>query len=107
MSGSPMPRLITSIPASRLEAILRSSSANRYGGISSRRLLGFMQLLDEFVGQDAAVHGHGPAGQVDVQILPHFDLELAPVEDHGDRRMAATEHVRDRGASRPGAAGGR
>src|SRR5215207_569450 len=31
-SGSPIPRLITSIPSCFLAAIFRSSSANRYGG---------------------------------------------------------------------------
>ena len=54
VSGSPIPRLITSTPAARLAATLRSSSANRYGGIRSRRLLGRMQLLYEVVGQAAA-----------------------------------------------------
>ena len=32
-----MPRLITSIPSSRFASILRSSSANMYGGIASSR----------------------------------------------------------------------
>ena len=70
------------MPAARLAAILRSSSANRYGGIL--RVAGaysvVMQLLDEFIGERAAEHRHRPAGQRYVQILPHLDLELAAVE---------------------------
>ncbi len=40
MSGSPIPRLITSIPSSRFSSIRRSSSANMYGGIASSRAEG-------------------------------------------------------------------
>ena len=43
MSGSPIPRLITSIPSACFAAILRSSSANMYGGIASRRRGGIGQ----------------------------------------------------------------
>ena len=49
MSGSPIPRLITSMPAARLSAILRSSSANMYGGIASRRLEGSVRAMVSFV----------------------------------------------------------
>src|SRR3954454_21906993 len=93
-SGSPMPSEITSTPASFLAAILRSSSANRYGGIRSRRSDGCMQLLDEVGGELAPVHRDGPAGQVDVQVLLHLDLELAAIEPDRYRRLAAAQHVR-------------
>src|ERR1700722_19746059 len=102
MSGSPIPRLITSTPAARLAAILRSSSANRYGGILSRRLLGRMQLLDEIVRQGPGVDRHRPAAEGNVQILPHLDRQLAAVEHDRDGRIAAVEYVRDR---RPGGTG--
>src|ERR1017187_9951386 len=92
VSGSPIPRLITSTPAARLAAIFCSSCANRYGGICSRRLLGCMQLLDEVIGQAAAEHGQSPAAQIDVQILSYLDLELAAVQHHGDRRISAAQH---------------
>ena len=39
VSGSPIPRLITSTPAAFFAATLRSSSANRYGGSRSSRSL--------------------------------------------------------------------
>src|SRR5947199_347564 len=47
-----MPRLITSIPAARLAAIFRSSSANRYGGIRWRRLVGCTELVPDDLGTD-------------------------------------------------------
>src|SRR3954453_13667785 len=94
-SGSPMPSEMTSTPAAFLAAILRSSSANRYGGIRSRRSDGCMQLLDELSGQLAPEHRDRPAGQVDVQVLPHLDLELAAVEAHGHGRVAAAGDVGD------------
>src|SRR5258708_2949868 len=83
-SGSPMPRLITSTPAARFSAILPSSWANAYGGVRSRRLLGLMQLLCEVVAEASLEHGPRPACQVDPQVLPHLDLQLAAVEqdDH-------------------------
>src|SRR6202012_3508396 len=104
MSGSPIPRLITSMPAARLAAILRSSSANRYGGIFSRRLLGRMQLLDEIVRQGSGVDRHRPAAEGNVEILPHLDRQLAAVEHDRDGRIAAGEHVRDGGTGRTGPA---
>ncbi len=67
------------MPAARFSLTLRSSSANRYGGIFSRRLLGLLQLLDEVVGEPAAENRHRPAAQVDLQVLSHFHLELAAV----------------------------
>src|ERR1700722_3485395 len=82
-SGSPMPRLITSTPAARLSAILRSSWANAYGGMRSRRLLGFMQLLFELLADTPLEHRSRPACQVDVQILAHLDLQFAAVEHNG------------------------
>src|SRR5689334_2320564 len=45
VSGSPIPRLMTSTPAACFSAILRSSSANRYGVMRLRRSLGLIQLL--------------------------------------------------------------
>src|SRR5580693_6002250 len=81
-SGSPMPRLITSTPAARFSAIFRSSSANAYGGIRSRRLLGFMQLLFELLAETTREHRSRPACQVDLQILPHLDQQLAAFEHH-------------------------
>src|SRR5579859_7643323 len=104
MSGSPMPRLITSIPAARLACTLRSSSANRYGWICSSRLLDRTKILHELRGHPAREHRQRPAGEPDVQILPHLDLELTTVQHHGDGRIAAPEDVGDRGAGGAGAA---
>src|SRR5271167_1829609 len=103
MSGSPIPRLITSTPAARLAAILRSSSANRYGGMRSRRSLGCMQLLEEFGAERRPIDGHGPAGEGQIQVLVELDEELAAVEAHGHRGATAAPDVRDRGPARAGA----
>src|SRR5947209_16935406 len=100
-----MPMLITSTPAARFSAILRSSSANRYGGIWSRRLLGLMQLLDELIGERAGEHRHRPAAQRNAEVLPHLDLERSAVEHHRDGRLAAGEDMGHRRAGRAGAAG--
>src|SRR5206468_5458167 len=93
-----IPRLITSTPAARLAATLRSSSANRYGGISARRSLGLIELLLEVVTELAAVHGPGPAGQVDVEVRAEEDVEPAAVEFDADSRRPAVEVVGDGGA---------
>src|ERR1700753_4508135 len=98
MSGSPMPRLITSMPAARLAAILRSSSANRYGGIFSRRLLGRMQLLDEIVRQGSGVDRHRPAAEGNVQILLDLDGQLPGGQPDRDRGIGAVVRV---GVGRP------
>src|SRR5215217_5351857 len=101
VSGSPIPRLITSTPAARFSLIFRSSSANRYGGRRSSRLLGCIQLLEEFLAQRPRVHGTRPAGQVHMEVLAHVDHELAPVEHHGHRAVHTTQggrHGRARGA---------
>src|SRR4051794_7832045 len=103
-----MPRLMTSTPAARLAAIFPSSWANAYGGMRSRRLLGCMQLLFEVLAQAALEHGPRPACPVDVQILPHLNLELAAVEQNqhhlGGRPLCtAVLQVGDRGAARAGA----
>src|SRR5215211_954789 len=98
-----MPSEITSMPCALLSAIFCSSWANRYGGIFSRRLLGFMKLLDEFRREHAAVHGHRPAGQVHVQVLPDLDLQVATVQVDGDRRVATAQDERDSSAARAGA----
>src|SRR6516225_7011639 len=99
-SGSPMPRLITSTPAARFAAILRSSSAKAYGGIRSSRLLGLIrapswrvalgascssvlgQLVQDLLAETPREHGQRPAGQVHAQVLPHLHVELAAVEHH-------------------------
>src|SRR3954468_5623320 len=98
-----MPRLITSIPCTFFSAILRSSWANRYGGMRSRRLLDLIQLLDEFVGQVRGVNRPRPACQVHVKVLPHFHLEVTAVEVHRHRALAAAQHERDGGSRRAGA----
>src|SRR5580693_8406269 len=85
-SGSPMPRLITSTPSARFSAILRSSWANTYGGMRSRRLLGFMQLLLEILAEATREHRSRPACQVHAQILPHLHLQLAAVQQHSHAR---------------------
>src|SRR5438105_275776 len=101
-----MPRLITSTPAVRCSATLRSSCANAYGGMSSRRLLGFMQLPCELVAEPPAEDGSRPARELDVQILLHLDLELAAVEHHRHVRLArGAAVIRDEGHRR--AAGAR
>src|SRR6476620_6218303 len=101
VSGSPMPRLITSIPSSRFASIRRSSSANMYGGIASRRWEGAarpfflvgaamrsrksrsaevferpQQLRRELSSEERL----GPARQQHRQVVPDLDLELASVE---------------------------
>src|SRR3981081_4159986 len=104
-----MPRLITSTPAARFSAIFRSSWAKAYGGMRSRRLLGFMQLLFEIVAQATLEHRPRPARQIDPQILADLDLELAAVEHHGDASSVTIAvvllNVCDRGTRRPGAGG--
>src|SRR3954447_26371384 len=104
-SGSPIPSEITSTPCSLFRAILCSSSANRYGGIRSRRSAGCMQLLDELVGELAPVHGDGPAGQVDVQVVGDVDLKLAAVEADADGRVAPHQRVGEGGAACTGPRG--
>src|SRR5437016_2044801 len=95
-----MPRLITSAPAARLAAILRSSSAKAYGGIRCRRSLGFTatastlaadrapaatsssscggrQLLHEHIAEPALVHGLGPSRQRHLELLDRVQLDGA------------------------------
>src|SRR5262249_23348507 len=105
MSGSPIPRLTTSTPAARLARTLRSSSANRYGGIRSRRLLRRMQLLDEGFGECAAEHRHRPPRQFDVQLVGDLDAEHTAVKDDRDRRRGARGPVHHVSDSRAGGAG--
>src|SRR5437764_10176167 len=100
-----MPSEITSMPASRFAATLRSSSANRYGGIRSRRSLGCIQVPFKLFGQLAPVYRHCPAAQVDVQVLPHVDLQLAAVEADGDLAVAPAQNMGDGRAAGPGAGG--
>src|SRR5215204_1899881 len=92
MSGSPMPRLITSTPAAFFSLIFRSSSANRYGGRRSSRLLGCIQLLQELLAQRAGVDGPRQAGHVHVHVLPHAALEYARA-DLGTAGAAPEGHV--------------
>src|SRR5271169_5026826 len=105
MSGSPMPRLITSTPAARLARTLRSSSANMYGGIRSRRLLRRIQLLYEFLGERAPEHRDRPARELDLKFVTDVDPKLAAVEHDRDRRAAPVEDIGHGGPGRPGAAG--
>src|SRR3954449_5492954 len=105
-SGSPMPSEMTSTPAAFFSEILRSSSANRYGGIRSSLLLARIRdLLDELVGELAPEHRDGPAGQVDVQVVLDLDLERAAVEPHGHGAVAPAQDVGDGGAGRAGPRG--
>src|SRR5262245_51999870 len=92
VSGSPMPSEMTSTPAAFFSRTFCSIWAKRYGAMRSSRLLGLTELLDEFGGERAAVDGHGPAGQVDVQVLADLDLQVATVEVDGDRRVAAAQY---------------
>src|SRR5688572_22032379 len=64
-----------------------------------------MQLLHELGGERGRVDGHGPARQVDVQVLPHLDLEVAAVEVDGHRAVRAADDRGDRRAARAGARG--
>src|SRR3954447_4932438 len=95
-----MPSEITSMPCAFLSAILRSSWANRYGGMRSRRLLGLIQLLPELVAERGRVDALRPAGKGHVQVLAHLDLEIAPVEVDGHGALAALQHVGDGRAAR-------
>src|SRR3954468_17333050 len=97
-----MPSEITSTPASFFSRTLRSSSANRYGGSRSRRLLGCMQLRHQLVAHVALVYRPGPAGQLDLQIFADGHLQLAAVEADRDRAGRPAQHRRD---SRAGCAG--
>src|SRR5947209_7083533 len=87
------------MPAARLAAIFRSSSANRYGGMRARRSLGFIQLPDQVLAELGAVHGHGPAGQLHIQLIVDLDLELTAVEADGHRRVSPAQDVGDGGTA--------
>src|SRR5215203_5523005 len=102
-----MPSEITSTPAAFFSETLRSSSANRYGGRRSSRLLARMQLRHQLVTHLSSVDRPGPACQVDVQVLAHVHLELAAVERDGHGAVDAAQHGGDRGAGRAGARGHR
>src|SRR3954453_8492135 len=95
-----MPRLITSMPCAFFSAILRSSWANRYGGMRSRRLLGLIQLLGELVGERRGVHAPCPAGQDPRLAPPPPTLGVPPVEVDGHRALTALEDVGHRRAAR-------
>src|SRR5881275_346925 len=71
----------------------------------SRRLLGLIQLLHEFLAERAGVDAPGPAGQLHAEVVADLDLEVASVEVDGHRALAAAKHGRDRGAA--GAGSGR
>src|SRR5262245_4090857 len=64
-----------------------------------------MRLLEGGEVDVALEDRHRPAGEVDVEILADVDLELAAVEAHGHRGVAAAQDVGDRGAARAGPAG--
>src|SRR4051812_44151814 len=91
------------MPCAFFSAILRSSWANRYGGMRSRRLLDLIQLLRELVAEGSFVDRARPAGEVNVQVLADVDLEIAAVEMDRDRAVAAAQRERHRGAGRAGA----
>src|SRR4051812_50172900 len=93
-----MPRLITSMPCAFFSAILRSSWANRYGGMRSKRLLDLIQLLHELVGQVAGGDPARPAGGGHVQGLADLPPPVAPVEGHGHRGLPPPPDGGDRGA---------
>src|ERR1700737_4855966 len=97
-----MPRLITSTPAARLAATLRSSSANRYGGIRSRRSLCLIKLLVKVVAEAPGIDRYRPATEVDIQVLSDHDLQFAAVEHDLDGWRAASEPVGDGGAAGAG-----
>ena len=93
MSGSPTPKLITSTPAARFAAILRSISANRYGGRVSIRFATFTRLPFSPAarrGKHARSSGQ-PAEDLDDRsgqehgALGPFDLERPARHAHGDR----------------------
>src|SRR5262245_33723864 len=113
------------MPASRLSSIRRSSSANMYGGIASRRRdgaarprffagaamgLGSLELLQrplELGGELSGVEGLGPAGEPKREVLADLDTEVAPLElgdegarcarqVRGDRRAAGARSGRER-----------
>src|SRR3954468_4142085 len=50
-----------------------------------RNLLDGLQLAQELGADLTAIHGDGPAGQPEVEIVAHLDRQLAAVERHPDR----------------------
>src|SRR4051794_12338400 len=91
------------MPCAFFSAILRSSWANRYGGMRSPRLLGLIQLLDEIVAERRGVHAPCPAGQRPVQGLPDPPPPVAAVEVHRNGTLPALEDESHGGARRAGA----
>src|SRR5262245_8719561 len=104
-----MPRLITSIPSSRLASIFRSSSANMYGGIASRRADGsaralFWEVLiglgrlgrrsrggflalgevlegaEQLLGEVSRADGLGPPSQGHSEVVCDLDQQLPAVQ---------------------------
>src|ERR1700742_3582144 len=73
----------------------------------SRRLVERTELLHEVIRQFPPVHRDGPAGEGQVQVLSHLDLELTAVEYGRHRRVTAIEGVGDSGAAGSGSAGRR
>ena len=86
-----MPRLITSTPAAFFSAIFRSSSANRYGGSRSRRLLGRIQLLNSSSLSSPRYTGRAQPVRSTCRSSGHLDLELAAVERDRDRARHAAQ----------------
>src|SRR5215218_1811853 len=116
-----MPRLITSTPAARLSATRRSSSANMYGGIASRRLDGsanpigaeiysYWRVGSVQLGQGRGQLGRelaradrlGPAAEPHVELLGDLDLELAAVEHDHQRAGRPAQDGRHGGAAGAG-----
>src|SRR6185503_9841047 len=101
-----MPRLMTSIPAARLSEIRRSSSANMYGGIASRRREGaatprlrvsgvalarsLRERLDQLRRELALEDRLRPTGEGHFELGRDLDLELAAVELDGERAARAS-----------------
>ena len=110
-SGSPMPRLITSTPAARFAAILRSSWANAYGGMRSRRLLGLMQLLFEVLAEVPANTGRAQPVRVTCRSSPTSTSSSPPSSETTTVAVRAPRllilGVGDGGAARAGPRGQR
>ena len=83
-------------PAPQAPALCRESviDAEPYPAWSIRGREAGEQLFRKL----PAVHGLGPALEIDVQVLADVRHELAAVELHGDGRVAPAQDMRDRRA---------
>ena len=95
-------------PACRARRPSSSNGERHTGAFDAQSLIAALegprgrlaQLGEQLAADLAAIDGHRPAGQVDVQRLVDVDLELAAVELHGDGRVAAAQREGDGGAAR-------